>query len=126
MGSISRIRPPLCGHESEHNGVGARWREVGPPPRRKFSALLVSIFGEMLQKARLETRPNRNGAMRRPTNRLLMLLALALLAVGMAAQFALFRSPVPAPVFVAGAAMLAFVYALRTLPLGARRPIVFV
>ena len=64
--------------------------------------------------------------MRRPTNRLLILLALALIAVGAAAQFALFRSPVPPPVFVAGAAILAFVYVLRNLPLGARRPIVFV
>ena len=63
--------------------------------------------------------------MRRPTNRLLALLALALLALGAAAQLALIHAPVPPLVFVAGAAILALLLVLRNLPLGARRPIVF-
>jgi RND family efflux transporter MFP subunit len=64
--------------------------------------------------------------MRRPTNRLLALLALALLALGAAAQLKLIRAPVPPLAFVAAAAILALFLVLRTLPLGARRPIVFV
>jgi membrane fusion protein, multidrug efflux system len=79
----------------------------------------------MLQKARLETCPNRNGAMRRPTNRLLILLALALLAVAAGAQFALIHAPAPPLAFVAAAAVLALLLVLRNLPLGARRPVVF-
>src|SRR6202451_2465584 len=50
--------------------------------------------------------PNRNGAMRRLTNRLSILLALALLALGAAARFALVHTPVPPLVFVAGGAVL--------------------
>ena len=42
--------------------------------------------------------------MRRLTNRLLILLALALLALGAAAQFALIHAPVPPLVFIAGRA----------------------
>ena len=64
--------------------------------------------------------------MRRPTNRLLALLALALLALGAAAQLALIRAPVSPLVFVAVAAILALFLSLRNLPLGGRRPIVFV
>ena len=79
----------------------------------------------MLQKADLNTLPNRNGAMRRLTNRLLVLLALALLALGAAAQLALIHVPVPPLVFVATAAICALLLALRNLPLGARRPVVF-
>ena len=63
--------------------------------------------------------------MRRPTNRLLALLALALLALGAGAQLALIHAPVPPLVFVAGAAILALLLVLRNLPLGARRPVVF-
>ncbi len=63
--------------------------------------------------------------MRRPTNRLLALLALALLALGAGAQLALIHPPVPPLVFVAGAAIVALLLVLRNLPLGARRPVVF-
>ena len=63
--------------------------------------------------------------MRRPTNRLLALLALALLALGAGAQLALIHAPVPPFVFVAGAAIVALLLVLRNLPLGARRPVVF-
>src|SRR5689334_10985565 len=86
---------------------------------------LVSIFGEMLQKAPLEPRPNRNGAMRRLINRLMILLALALLALGAAAQFALIHVSLPPLAFVAGAAVLALLFAIGNLPLGARRGLVF-
>ena len=63
--------------------------------------------------------------MRRPTNRLLALLALALLALGAGAQLALIHAPVPPLVFVAGAVIVALLLVLRNLPLGARRPVVF-
>ena len=63
--------------------------------------------------------------MRRLTNRLLVLLALALLALGAAAQLALIHVPVPPLVFVAAAAICALLLALRNLPLRARRPVVF-
>jgi membrane fusion protein (multidrug efflux system) len=59
-------------------------------------------------------------------NRLVALLALALLALGAAAQLALIHAPVPPLVFVAIAIILALLLVLRNLPLGARRPIVFV
>jgi RND family efflux transporter MFP subunit len=80
----------------------------------------------MLQKARLEN-PAQIGsrAMRRPKNRLLALLALALLALGVGAQLALIRAPVPPLVFIGAAAILALFLVLRSLPLGARRPVVF-
>ena len=64
--------------------------------------------------------------MRRLTNRLLALLALALLALGAAAQLALIHAPVPPLVFVAAAAILALLLTIGNLPLGARRPLVFV
>ena len=63
--------------------------------------------------------------MRRLTNRLLILLALALLALGAAAQFALVHTPVPPLVFVVGGAILGLLLVLAKLPLVARRPIVF-
>jgi membrane fusion protein, multidrug efflux system len=63
--------------------------------------------------------------MRRPTNRLWIFLVLALLALGAAAQLALFHAPVPPLVFVAVAAVLALFLVLRNIPLGARRPVVF-
>jgi membrane fusion protein, multidrug efflux system len=63
--------------------------------------------------------------MRCPTNRLLVLLALALLALGAGVQFALIHAPVPPLVFGAAAAIVALVLVLRNLPLGARRPVVF-
>ena len=52
--------------------------------------------------------------MRRLTNRLLVLLALALLALGAAAQFALIHAPVPPLVFVAAAAILGLLLVLRS------------
>ena len=64
--------------------------------------------------------------MRRLTNQLLALLALALLALGAAAQLALIHAPVPPFVFVAAAAILALLLTIGNLPLGARRPLVFV
>jgi RND family efflux transporter MFP subunit len=64
--------------------------------------------------------------MRRLTNRLLILLALALLAVAAAAQFALIHVALSPLVFVAGAAVLALFFAIGNLPLGARRGLVFV
>src|SRR3984885_10578546 len=69
--------------------------------------------------------PNRNGAMRRLTNRLSILLALALLALGAAARFALVHTPVPPLVFIVGGAILGLLLVLAKLPLVARRPIVF-
>ena len=64
--------------------------------------------------------------MRRLTNRLLILLALALLAVAAAAQFGLIHVSLPPLVFVAGAAVLALFFAIGALPLGPRRGLVFV
>jgi len=63
--------------------------------------------------------------MRRLTNRLLILLALALLAVAAAAQFGLIHVSLPPLVFAAGAAVLALFFAIGALPLGARRGLVF-
>jgi RND family efflux transporter MFP subunit len=63
--------------------------------------------------------------MRRLTNRLLVLLALALLALGAGAQLALIHVPAPPLAFVAAAAICALLLGLRNLPLGARRPVVF-
>jgi RND family efflux transporter MFP subunit len=63
--------------------------------------------------------------MRRLMNRLLILLALALLALGAAAQLGLFHTPVPPLVFVVGGAILGLLLVLAKLPLVARRPIVF-
>ncbi|HEY1864838.1 MAG TPA: efflux RND transporter periplasmic adaptor subunit, partial [Roseiarcus sp.] len=64
--------------------------------------------------------------MRRAANRLLVLLVLALLALGAAARFALIHTPVPPLAFGAAGAILALVLVLARLPLAARRPIVFV
>src|SRR5277367_6394438 len=63
--------------------------------------------------------------MRRLTNRLLVFFALALLALGAAAQLALIHVPASPLVFVAAAAICALLLGLRNLPLGSRRPIVF-
>jgi RND family efflux transporter MFP subunit len=63
--------------------------------------------------------------MRRLTYRLLVLLALALLALGAAAQFALVHTPVPPLVFIAGGAILGLLLLIARLPLVARRPVVF-
>jgi membrane fusion protein (multidrug efflux system) len=63
--------------------------------------------------------------MRRLTNRLLILFALALLALAAAAQFALIQISLSPLVFVAGAAVLALLFAIGNLPLGARRGLVF-
>ena len=64
--------------------------------------------------------------MRRPTNRLWILLAVALLALGVAARLALIRLPVPPLVLIGAAAILGLLLVLRNLPLGVRRPVVFV
>ena len=64
--------------------------------------------------------------MRRLTNRLLIVLALALLALGAAAQLALIHTPVPPLAFGAAGIILALLLVLARLPLVARRPIVFV
>jgi membrane fusion protein, multidrug efflux system len=63
--------------------------------------------------------------MGRLTNRLLVFLALALLALGAAAQLALIHVPASPLVFVAAAAICALLLGLRNLPVGSRRPIVF-
>jgi membrane fusion protein, multidrug efflux system len=63
--------------------------------------------------------------MRRLTYRLLILLALALLALGAAAQLGLIHTPVPPLVFIVGGAILGMLLAIAKLPLVARRPIVF-
>jgi membrane fusion protein, multidrug efflux system len=63
--------------------------------------------------------------MRRLTNRLLVFLALALLALGAGTQLAPIHAPAPPLVFVAAAAICALLLVLRNLPLGARRPAVF-
>jgi len=63
--------------------------------------------------------------MRRVTNWLLALLALAALALGAAAELALFRSAVPPLAFGAAAAAFAALLVIRTLPLKIRRPVVF-
>ena len=64
--------------------------------------------------------------MRRPTNWILFLLILALLALGGAEQLALLRAPVPPVGLIAAAAVLAALAAIRALPIRARRPVVFV
>ena len=63
--------------------------------------------------------------MRRLTYRLLILLALALLALGAATQLALIHTPVPPLVFIVGGAILGLLLLITRLPLVARRPIVF-
>jgi membrane fusion protein, multidrug efflux system len=63
--------------------------------------------------------------MRRLTNRLLVLLALALLALGAVGQFALIHLPAPPLVFIAAGVILGLLLVLARLPLAARRPIVF-
>jgi RND family efflux transporter MFP subunit len=63
--------------------------------------------------------------MRRLTYRLLVLLALALLALGVAARFALIHVPLPPLAFVAAGAVLGLLLIIARLPLGARRPVVF-
>ncbi len=63
--------------------------------------------------------------MRRAANWLLVLLVLALLALGAAARFALIHTSVPPLAFGAAGAILALMLLLARLPLAARRPIVF-
>jgi membrane fusion protein (multidrug efflux system) len=63
--------------------------------------------------------------MRRRTNRILAFLALALIALGVAAQFGLTHVPVPPLAFLAVGAICALSLGLRNLPTRARRPIVF-
>jgi membrane fusion protein, multidrug efflux system len=63
--------------------------------------------------------------MRRLTYRLLILLALALLALGALAQLGLIHTPVPPLVFIVGGAILGVLLLIARLPVAARRPIVF-
>jgi RND family efflux transporter MFP subunit len=63
--------------------------------------------------------------MRRPTNWLLLSLALAGAALGAAGQLASIRTPVPPLAFYVIAALCAGLLVIRTLPLKARRPVVF-
>ena len=63
--------------------------------------------------------------MRRFTNWLLFLLALALAALGAAAQLGLVHAPFPPLAFGAAAAVFAALLVIRALPLKARRPVVF-
>jgi membrane fusion protein, multidrug efflux system len=63
--------------------------------------------------------------MRRLMYRLLIVLALALLALGAAAQFGLVHTPVPPLAFIVGGAILGLLLLVAKLPLVARRPIVF-
>jgi membrane fusion protein, multidrug efflux system len=64
--------------------------------------------------------------MRRFINWLLFLLALALAALGAAAQLALIHTPFPPLAFGAAAAVFAALLIIRSLPLKVRRPVVFV
>ena len=64
--------------------------------------------------------------MRRVTNWLLFLLALAALAVGLAAKGGFVHVPVSPIAFGVAAAAFAALLAIRALPLGVRRPVVFV
>jgi RND family efflux transporter MFP subunit len=64
--------------------------------------------------------------MRRFINWLLFLLAIALAALGAAAQFGLVHAPVPPLAFAAAAAVFAALLVIRSLPLKVRRPVVFV
>jgi membrane fusion protein, multidrug efflux system len=63
--------------------------------------------------------------MRRFTNWLLFLLALALAAFGAAAELALVHAPFPPLAFGAAAAVFAALLVIRALPLKIRRPVVF-
>ncbi|MGB3581623.1 MAG: efflux RND transporter periplasmic adaptor subunit [Roseiarcus sp.] len=64
--------------------------------------------------------------MKRFINWLLFLLALALAALGAAAQLALIHTPFPPLAFGAAAAIFAALLIIRSLPLKVRRPVVFV
>jgi membrane fusion protein, multidrug efflux system len=64
--------------------------------------------------------------MRRVTNRLLFLLALAALALGLAARAGFAHLPASPTAFGAAAAVFAALLVIRVLPLGVRRPVVFV
>jgi membrane fusion protein, multidrug efflux system len=63
--------------------------------------------------------------MRRLTYRLLIVLALALLALGAVAQLGFIHTPVPPLVFIVGGAILGLLLLIARLPIVARRPIVF-
>jgi membrane fusion protein, multidrug efflux system len=63
--------------------------------------------------------------MTRPTNLMLFLLALALLALAAAVQLARVRSPVPPLVYGAAAVVFAALIVVGSLPLRVRRPVVF-
>ena len=65
-------------------------------------------------------------AMRRVTNWLLLFLAVAALALGLAAKGGLVHLPVSPLAFGVAAAVFAALLAIRALPLGVRRPVVFV
>src|SRR5580693_8465986 len=103
-----------------HGGAGER------PPGLPFrGGPHINLPRNVAKGPASKPRPNRNGAMRRLMNRLLILLALALLALGAAAQLGLFHTPVAPLVFIVGGAILGLLLLVARLPLVARRPIVF-
>jgi membrane fusion protein (multidrug efflux system) len=63
--------------------------------------------------------------MRRATNWLLFLLAVAALAAGLAESLGILHAPVPPIAFGVAAAVFAALLGIRALPLGVRRPVVF-
>jgi membrane fusion protein, multidrug efflux system len=73
----------------------------------------------------MEPTPSDGGAMKRRTDWLLFLLALAAVALGAAAQLGLFHAPAPPLAFGAAAAAVALLILIRALPLRSRRPVVF-
>src|SRR5271166_353890 len=64
--------------------------------------------------------------MRRAINWLLLLLCVAAIAAGAAAQLGYFHPSFPPAAFWAAAALLALLFVIRLLPLKAKRPVVFV
>ena len=90
-----------------------------------FRSTRIDLEGNVAKGPASKPWPNRNGAMRRLTNRILAFLALALIALGVAAQFGLTHVPVPPLAFLAVGAICALSLGLRNLPTRARRPIVF-
>ena len=63
--------------------------------------------------------------MRRLTYRLLILLAVALLALGALEQLGLIHTPIPPLAFIVGGAVLGLLLLIARLPLVARRPVIF-
>ena len=87
-----------------------------------FRSTRIDLEGNVAKGPASKPWPNRNGAMRRLTNRLLALLALALIALGVAAQFGLIHVPVPPLAFLAVGAICALLLGLRNLPTAGSPP----